>query len=283
MLRRWKPWEGSRSPIMLPQLKVCLWDWELPRTVSKPRLMLGTTGLFRPSEARSQPLCSLVASPVIQLLHVAFPTYCILVIDFWFKWVDFPGGSDGEASAYSAGDPVSVSGSGRSPGEGSGPHSSALAWKIPRTEEPGGLLTTGSQRARQDWAAALSFLLWLGWSCPETLSGSAVPRSAHVPSFSGSPPRLGHQRARRAGPCAALQAILRVHAQSCLTLCSTVDCSPPLRSARGIFQARTLEWGAISVSGESSWPRRRAPASCLSCTGSLILCHQHHLGSPGPN
>ena len=32
----------------------------------------------------------------------------------------FPGGSDGKASAYSAGDLGSIPGSGRSPGEGSG-------------------------------------------------------------------------------------------------------------------------------------------------------------------
>ena len=33
---------------------------------------------------------------------------------------DFPGGSDGKASAYSAGDPGSIPGSGRCPGEGNG-------------------------------------------------------------------------------------------------------------------------------------------------------------------
>ena len=33
---------------------------------------------------------------------------------------DFPGGSDGKASAYNAGDPGSIPGSGRSPGEGNG-------------------------------------------------------------------------------------------------------------------------------------------------------------------
>ena len=31
-------------------------------------------------------------------------------------------------------------------------HSSILAWEIPRTEEPGGLQPTGSQRVRHDWA-----------------------------------------------------------------------------------------------------------------------------------
>ena len=33
---------------------------------------------------------------------------------------DFPGGSDGKTSAYNAGDPGSIPGSGRSPGEGNG-------------------------------------------------------------------------------------------------------------------------------------------------------------------
>ena len=33
---------------------------------------------------------------------------------------DFPGGSDSKASVYNAGDPGSIPGSGRSPGEGNG-------------------------------------------------------------------------------------------------------------------------------------------------------------------
>jgi len=35
-------------------------------------------------------------------------------------------------------------------------------------------------------------------------------------------------------------------AQSCLTLCDPVDYSPPGSSIHGIFQARVLEWVAIS-------------------------------------
>ena len=35
-------------------------------------------------------------------------------------FLDFPGGSDGKASVYNAGDPGSIPGLGRSPGEGSG-------------------------------------------------------------------------------------------------------------------------------------------------------------------
>ena len=34
--------------------------------------------------------------------------------------MDFPGASDGKASAYNVGDPGSIPGSGRSPGEGNG-------------------------------------------------------------------------------------------------------------------------------------------------------------------
>ena len=35
-------------------------------------------------------------------------------------YMDFPGGSDGKASAYNVGDPGSIPWSGRSPGEGNG-------------------------------------------------------------------------------------------------------------------------------------------------------------------
>ena len=44
-------------------------------------------------------------------------------------------------------------------------------------------------------------------------------------------------------------------AQSCLTLCDPMDCSLPGSSVHGIFQARILEWVAISFSRGSSWPR----------------------------
>ena len=44
----------------------------------------------------------------------------------------------------------SIPGSGRSPGEGNGTHSSILAWEIPWTEEPGGLQSVGSQRVRHN-------------------------------------------------------------------------------------------------------------------------------------
>ena len=102
----------------------------------------------------------------------------------------FPGSSSDKETAYNAGDPSSIPGSGRSPGEGIGyplqyswvslmahtvknlpamqktwvrslgwedpleegmaTHSSILAWRIPWTKEPGRLQYVGSQRVGHD-------------------------------------------------------------------------------------------------------------------------------------
>ena len=48
--------------------------------------------------------------------------------------------------------------------EGMEIHSSILAWRMPWTEEPGGLQSMRSQRVRQDWATSLS-LLHCWWEC----------------------------------------------------------------------------------------------------------------------
>ena len=51
----------------------------------------------------------------------------------------FPGGSDSKESACNAGRPGSIPGLGRSPGEGNGNPLQYSAWRIPWTEEPGGV------------------------------------------------------------------------------------------------------------------------------------------------
>ena len=43
------------------------------------------------------------------------------------------------------------------------PHSSTLAWKIPRTEEPGGLQSMGSLRVGHDWATSFSLFTFMHW------------------------------------------------------------------------------------------------------------------------
>ena len=58
--------------------------------------------------------------------------------------------------------------------------------------------------------------------------------------------------------------------ESCLTLCNPMDCSPPGSSVHGTFQARVLEWVAISFSRGSSQTR---DWTCVSCTaGGLFTC-----------
>ena len=54
-------------------------------------------------------------------------------------------------------------------------HCSILAWRIPWTEEPGGLQSMWSQRVGHDWATSLSFFLSMGvwiwdpWCCEQML------------------------------------------------------------------------------------------------------------------
>ena len=74
-------------------------------------------------------------------------SFLFIVVRFDKK---FPGGSDSKASTCSVGDPSSIPGLGRSPGEGMATHSSTLAWKIQWTEEPARLQSMGSQRVRRD-------------------------------------------------------------------------------------------------------------------------------------
>ena len=52
-------------------------------------------------------------------------------------------------------------------------------------------------------------------------------------------------------------------AQLCLTLCGPMDCSLPGSSAHGIFQARILEWVAVSFSRGSSQTRDQTQVSCI--------------------
>ena len=59
---------------------------------------------------------------------------------------DFPGGSNGKESAYNVGNLGLISGSGKPLEKGMATHSSILAWRIPWTEEPGGLQSMGLQR-----------------------------------------------------------------------------------------------------------------------------------------
>ena len=63
-------------------------------------------------------------------------------------------------SAAYARDVSSIPGSGRHPGVGNGNPLQYLAWKTPRTEEPGRLQSMGSQRVGHHWAHMHAPLTW---------------------------------------------------------------------------------------------------------------------------
>ena len=102
------------------------------------------------------------------------------------------------------------------------------------------------------WAETLCCVL--KWAEPRMRQGEYPGHSPDVGSESQSPQFL----------------------QSCLPLCNAMDCSPPGSSAHGIFQARILEWVAISFSRGSSQPRDRTHVFCIA--DRLLLLP--HLGRP---
>ena len=89
---------------------------------------------------------------------------------------------------------------------------------------------------------------WYWWTC---LQGSKRLREQ----------TYGHSKGRRKNKTA----------QSCLTLCGPMDYSPSGFSVHGIFQARILEWVAISPFRGSSWPSNWTRVSCVSWNGSWIV------------
>ena len=59
-------------------------------------------------------------------------------------------------------------------------------------------------------------------------------------------------------------------AQSCLTVCSLIDCHLPGSSVHGSSQAKIQEWVAISFSKGFFWPR---DWNWVSCIGRRVLYH----------
>ena len=147
------------------------------------------------------------------------------------------------------------------------PYSSTLAWKIPWPEEPGRLQSMGSLRVGQDWATSFSLFTFMHWRrkwqpTPVFLPGEFQGGGAWWAAIYGVAQsrtwlkRLSSSRAHLEmwkaeedhGIWGAAKSL-----QSCLTLCSPTDGSPPGSSIPGILQARTLEWVAISFSNAWKW------------------------------
>ena len=87
---------------------------------------------------------------------------------------------------------------------------------------------------------------------------------------------------RLSGPGMVTLISVSVCAQLCLMLCNTLDCSPPDSSVHGIFQARILEWVAISFYVGSSQSRDQTHVSCGSCIASGLFTTEPP-GKPMPH
>ena len=195
-------------------------------------------------------------------------------------------------------------------------HSSVLAWRIPGTGEPGGLLSMGSHRVRHDWndlaaaAAALigsvmafvhegiflsTRLILLWWEYKEQQITFELRRFLPFPTFftsrTHSTPKcvafsqsggvlnffVCHRPLLLQNVCAiwpvppfSAHTLLPVCcnididievSQLCPTLCDPMNYSLPGSSIHVTFQARVLEWVAISFSRRSSWPRDQTQVS----------------------
>ena len=119
-------------------------------------------------------------------------------------------------------------------------HSSVLAWRIPGTGEPRGLLSMGSHRVRHDWSDLAAATKWINtfYLC----SPFIFKCSYFITYF--------------------VYAVLCLVAQSYPTLCDP-PWSLPGSSVHGILQARILEWAAMPSSRGSSQPRAWTRVSCI--------------------
>ena len=82
--------------------------------------------------------------------HIGHTLVCRAVLSDLYStaFTSFPHGSVLKNAPDNAGDPGSIPGLGRPPGGGNATHSSIPAWRIPWTEEPGGLQSMESQKSQ---------------------------------------------------------------------------------------------------------------------------------------
>ena len=114
------------------------------------------------------------------------------------------------------------------------------------------------------WTVACQAPLSIGFSREEYWSGLPCPPPGDLPGQGPNPHLLCllHWQGGFLPPVPPGKPNAAAAAksfQSCPTLCDSMDSSPPGSSERGILQARTLEWAAISFSQEAHW------LTCIEC------------------
>ena len=116
-----------------------------------------------------------------------------------------------------------------------GTRPSSLGWRIPWTEEPGRLQSTGLQKVGHDGETKTMEII---------VEVSQKMKNNIIKYF------LNHIKAKLYFQG---KKHTQIHKVKCPTLCNPMDCSLPGSSTHEIFQARVLEWVAIPFSyGESS-------------------------------
>ena len=139
-------------------------------------------------------------------------------------------------------------------------HSSIHAWRIPWTEEPSRLQSTGSQRVGHDWATSLS-LPSSSLPSPPSLPSHPCPACHHVYL-------LLQTHSSWAGCTASPGVVILLHKQNCIHLAAS-GAAPKLDLVRCLFfdgrkDCQGRPWDSEESSQGTSWPetKRVARAQC---------------------
>ena len=167
--------------------------------------------------------------------------------------------------------------------EGMATHSSILAWRIPWTEEPGGLQSMGSHRVGHDWMTFTSLHLI-------ALVSSSVQSLSHVWLF-GTPWMAACQASlsiTNSGSSLKLTSIESVMPSSHLILCRPLLLLPPIPPSIRVFSNESslrMRWPKYWSFSVSIIPSKEHPElisfrmdwlDLLAVQGTLKSLLQHH-------
>ena len=125
---------------------------------------------------------------------------------------------------------------------------------------------------------------WIKYSLRSIGVSGASQQIPILPGIKSRQSRFDARLHRAAHDLALGCAVLCLVAQSCLTLCDPMDCSPPGSSVHGILQTRVLEWvampstrifptrGTTRISGSLSCGAREARSACARRGGAHCCC-----------
>ena len=178
-------------------------------------------------------------------------------------------------------------------------HPSVLAWRIPGTGEPGGLLSVGSHRVRHDWSnlvAAAAGFCWglsvaeVSWYLKCIIQFSLVQSLSRVRLFA-TPWIAAHQASlsitnSRSSP--RLMSIESMMPSSHLILCHSLLLLPPIPPSIRVFSSEStlrMRWSKYWSFSFSIIPSKEIPGlisfrmdwlDLLAVQGTLKCLLQHH-------